>query len=204
MPLPVPPLSLSDFDLSISNIQTNDRKTLMSLKSIVTTAFAATTFSTPTLAEIEIHDPYARSSNGMAGAAFMIIHNHGDIDDHLLGVRSDAAQRVELHTHMEDDNGVMRMTHVEDGFDLPADGEILLQRGGHHVMFMGLVAPFEPDDLIIITLEFEEAGDVVVEIPVDQDRKADGAMDHGDHLNDHSAHDHSGHDHEDEHEGHDH
>ena len=149
----------------------------MSLKTTVIGAFTALSFAMPAWAEIVIHDQYARSSNAMAGAAFMAIHNTGDSDDHLLGVTSDAAQRVELHTHQEDENGVMKMIHVEEGFVLPAGGEIMLQRGGNHVMFMGLTAPFEQDELITVTLVFENAGEVVVQIPVDQDH-IEGAMDH--------------------------
>jgi copper(I)-binding protein len=141
-------------------------------------AFAATTFVVPAWAEIEIHDQYARSSNAMAGAAFMTILNQRDTDDHLLSVTSAAAQRVELHTHIEDENGVMRMTHIEEGFAIPAGGEIKMQRGGDHVMFMGLTAPFEQDDIVTITLTFENAGDVSVEIPVDLERMDLGAMDH--------------------------
>lgn len=161
----------------------------MSLKSILVGALAALTLAVPAWAEIEIHDQYARSSNAMAGAAFMVIHNMGDTDDRLIGVTSDAAQRVELHTHMEDENGVMKMIHVEDGFDLPAGGELALVRGADHVMFMGLTAPFEQADVITITFQFENAGDVVVEIPVDQDRMDHGAMDqdnmdHSDHGSD--------------------
>lgn len=154
----------------------------MSLKSTLMGALAALSLATPALAEIEIHDQYARSSNTMAGAAFMTIHNHGDTDDHLIGVTSDAAARVELHTHIEDADGVMRMTHVDAGFDLPAGGQIVMKRGAEHVMFMGLTDAFEQDDIITITLLFENAGDVVVEIPVDQDRVD---MDHGemDHSN---------------------
>ena len=169
----------------------------MSFKSTLAVAVGAMALAIPAFAEIEVHDPYARSSNAMAGAAFMVIHNHGDTDDRLVGVRSDASERVELHTHVEDESGVMRMIHVEDGFDLPAGGEIIMKRGGEHVMFMGLTAPFEQDDMITITFEFEQAGDVVVEIPVDQDRAAEH-MDHSGHS------DHSGHDHGDDHEGHDH
>jgi copper(I)-binding protein len=154
----------------------------MSLKSTLTGAFTALLLATPAVAEIEIHDQYARSSNAMAGAAFMMIHNNGDTDDRLLSVTSDAAARVELHTHIEDADGVMRMTHVEDGFVLPAGGEIAMKRGAEHVMFMGLVNTFEQDAIITITFQFENAGDVVVEIPVDQDRVEveHGETDHSD------------------------
>jgi hypothetical protein len=151
----------------------------MSLKSTLIATLTAFTLATPALAEIEIHEPYARSSNAMAGAAFMMIHNSGDADDHLLDVTSDAAQRVELHTHIEDENGVMRMVHVKEGFVLPAGGDILLQRGSNHIMFMGLTAPFVQDDIITIILVFENAGEVTVEIPVMQDGNDQPVVDNG-------------------------
>lgn len=157
----------------------------MSLKLTLFSALAALTLATSALAEIEIHNAYARSSNAMAGAAFMVIHNFGVTDDRLVGVTSDAASRVELHTHTEDANGVMRMRRVEDGFDLPAGGDIILQRGENHVMFMGLSQPFGQDATVTVTFQFEVAGDVVVEIPVDQDRVE---MDHD--GGDHDGHDH--------------
>jgi len=120
---------------------------------------------------IEIIDPYARASgmSAMAGAAFMVIRNSGDTDDRLIGAASDVAQRVELHTHTEED-GVMRMVEVEEGFVLPAGGEILMVRGSHHVMFMGLNDPFEQDRILSVTLIFEQAGEIVVDIPVDLER----------------------------------
>ena len=148
----------------------------MSFKTTLMGAVTALSFAMPAFAEIEIHDQYARSSNAMAGAAFMTIHNHGDVDDHLLNVSSDVSARVELHTHIEDADGVMRMTHLEEGIVLPAGGEIVMQRGGNHVMFMGLNAPFEQDDVVTITFVFEYAGEVVVEIPVDLMREEHGAM----------------------------
>lgn len=156
----------------------------MSFKSTLICAATAAAFAAPVFADIEIHDPYARSSNPVAGAAFMTIHNHGETDDRLLSVTSDAAARVELHTHIEDANGVFRMTHLEDGLDLPAGGEIEMVRGENHVMFMGLDEPFQQDTLVTITFQFEQAGDIIVEIPVDQDR----VETHGDH-DDHSGHD---------------
>lgn len=149
----------------------------MSLKFTLSGALFALSLAAPAMAEIEIHDPYARSSNPMAGAAFMVIQNTGDTDDRLIGVRSEVAARTELHTHEESDEGVMRMIHVEDGFNLPAGDEISMQRGSEHVMFMGLTAPFEQDDMISITLIFEGAGEMIVDVPVDQNREATGEMD---------------------------
>ena len=117
----------------------------MSLKTTLLAATAAVAFALPAFAGgIEILDAYARSSGAMAqsGAAFMTIRNSGDTDDRLIAVASDAAARVELHTHLEDENGVMRMREVDGGFAIPAGGDHILQRGGDHIMFMGLTGPF--------------------------------------------------------------
>lgn len=108
------------------------------LKRSLIVGAAALSLATSALAEIEIHDAYARAAtpSSKTGAAFMMIRNEGGEADRLLGVASGAAKRVELHTHIEND-GVMRMVHVEEGFDLPKDGEIAMKRGGNHVMLMG-------------------------------------------------------------------
>lgn len=121
---------------------------------------------------IEIRDAYMRASrpNAPTGAAFMVIVNHGDTPDRLLGVASDAAARVELHTHRETGDGVMRMSEVPEGFEIPAGGERALARGGDHVMFMGLSHPLEDGARVAVTLRFEQAGDMTVEIPVDLSR----------------------------------
>ena len=133
-------------------------------------ALALALTASPVLAEIEIEDPYARASNPMAGAAFMVIRNTGEADDRLLSVSSEAAKRVELHTHSESDNGIMKMHHVEEGFPIPAGGAYPLERGGDHVMFMGLTEPFEAGDTVSVTLHFEHAGEVALDIPVDLER----------------------------------
>jgi copper(I)-binding protein len=65
----------------------------------------------------------------------------------------------------------MKMTHVEEGFPVAAGETIMMQRGGQHVMFMGLNDAMEQDDMVTVTLTFEKAGDVVVEVPVDLERK---------------------------------
>lgn len=158
-------------------------------------ALAAALVTLPALAcdGFEIHDGYARASHAMAqsGAAFMVIHNHGTEDCHITGARSDVAQRVELHTHIEDDQGVMRMVEVEEGFPLPVDGEIILARGGDHVMFLGLNRPLEQGDLVEVTFVFADGAEATVEVPVDNERQpADHGHAHG-HSHSHS-HSHSG------------
>ncbi|MAM62801.1 copper chaperone PCu(A)C [Maritimibacter sp. UBA3975] len=156
------------------------------MKRTIIAAIAAT-LAMPAIAgsEIEIHDAYARSAgaNALAGAAFFMLANTGDEDDTLIGVRSDAAKKVELHTHIANDEGVMRMVQIEGGIPVAAGSEHMLKRGGDHVMFMGLTDGFENGETLDVTLVFEKAGEVAVEITVDNDRKPGeagmGAMNHG-------------------------
>lgn len=146
----------------------------MSLKSTLLAALAATTLGLPALAQdIDVMDAYARSASPMAktGAAFMLINNNGEIDDRLIDVRSPMGKLVQLHTHIENAEGVMKMTHVEEGFVVPAGDTLVLQRGGNHVMFMGLEKGFEMGDIVPLTLVFEHSGEVSIDVPVDPTRK---------------------------------
>ena len=158
------------------------------MKTILTTT-AAALFALPAFAESEIaiEDAYARASgmNAKAGAAFFQIMNHGDKDDRLIAAKSDVAKRVELHTHKETADGIMQMMEVEEGFPVAAGGMHALERGGDHVMFMGLNQPFEDGSTISVTLVFEKAGEMTVEIPVDLKRNPMvGGMKHGNMNND--------------------
>ncbi len=151
-------------------------------------AVAAALFATAASAEsiIEIVDPYALSAgmNAKSGAAFFTISNTGDTDDRLIDAKSDAAARVELHTHIMED-GIAKMRQVEDGFPIPAGSEHLLMRGADHVMFMGLNEPFVDGKMVAVTLVFESGLTLDVEIPVDLGRannaeaNGHGSMDHG-------------------------
>lgn len=151
----------------------------MSFKSLAAAAAAAAAFllTGPALAgdmaPIMVQDAYARASTQMStsGAAFMVLTNHGDQDDRLVAASSDVAERVELHTHIQDANGVMKMVEIEGGIALPAGGSHALQRGGDHIMFLGLTRPLDHGDIVNLTLSFEKAGEIAVEVPVDLERK---------------------------------
>ena len=142
------------------------------MKSVLAGAVALI-LATPVFADIEVVDAYARAASptAKAGAAFMVIRNTGSEDDRLIAVASDIAARVELHTHKDMGEGVMKMMHVEEGFAVPAGDMHALARGGDHVMFMGLTRPMAQGDTVTVMLTFEKAGEVVVDIPVDLERE---------------------------------
>ncbi len=122
---------------------------------------------------VVVEGAYARANgaSAKAGAAFMVIKNYNAEDDRLIAASTDVANMVELHTHIEGENGVMMMRPDEDGFDLPANGEAHLKRGGDHVMMMGLKHALNHGDTVEITLVFEKAGEIKIQVPVDLERK---------------------------------
>lgn len=119
---------------------------------------------------IHIHDAQARAMGGVgkSGAVFFTMHNNTETGDRLVDARADVAQRVELHTHKDMGDGVMKMMHVPEGFARPA--------GEMHECPKG--------DSFSLTLFFEQAGEVVIDVTVDNDRKpmagsAGNGHDHG-------------------------
>lgn len=135
-----------------------------------------------------IEDAYARVATPQSpnGAIFMMIRNPRDVPVHIAGVTSDLAMKTELHTHIAEGDGVMRMVHVEDGFTVPANGTLHLRRGAEHVMLMGLNAPLVQGATVSLTLLLDGMDDLAVEAVVDNERQDQvpmmmdhGTMDHG-------------------------
>ncbi len=117
---------------------------------------------------LHIDHPWARPLPPVApnGGAYLTIMNHGAQADRLLGARTERAAVTEIHTHVQE-NGLMQMRQV-DGVDIPPHGTAILKPGGDHLMMMGLTAPLAEGDSFALTLIFEKAGEVQVEIKVEQ------------------------------------
>lgn len=119
-------------------------------------------------ADIEVSDVWGRPSPAAAvnGAFYMVIANNTDLADHLVDASSDACGVTELHESKMSD-GVMSMSPVgPDGIEVPAGGEAVLEVGGLHVMCIDKQAGFVEGDSYEITLEFENAGEIIVEAEI--------------------------------------
>lgn len=116
--------------------------------------------------DIIIEGAFARAAAtpGGASAAYMTIRTL-DAPDRLIAASSDAARRVELHTHMLDDQGVARMREVE-AIAVEPGADTVLAPGGLHVMLMGLTRELSEGDTVDLTLTFETTGEVAVTAPV--------------------------------------
>lgn len=108
---------------------------------------------------------FAAGPAARTAAAYFLISNEGEAADRLIGVESDAAQMLQLHT-TEMTDGVARMRALPE-LAVPPGETIRLERGGTHVMLMGLTAPPEAGETLALTLVFERAGPVALEVPVD-------------------------------------
>jgi copper(I)-binding protein len=119
------------------------------------------------LGAIEIGHPWSRATppTAEAGGGFLAITNTGTTPDRLIAVKSPAADKVEIH-EMKMDGNIMRMREVEKGIEIPPGATVELKPGGFHVMFMGLRAPFAKDAKVPLTLVFEKAGSIDVDLMV--------------------------------------
>ena len=111
-----------------------------------------------------IEDPWARPTvaGQAAGGGFLKITSA--TADRLVGASAPVSKTVELHT-MQMDGDVMRMRQVP-AIELPAGRSVELKPGGLHVMFIGLNQPLQEGASFPLTLRFEKAGEVKVEVQV--------------------------------------
>ena len=127
----------------------------------------ALVFATPlaSLAEVTVTDPWARASilASRPGAAYVTAES--DKDDRLIGASTPIADRVMIHAVETDANGVGRMVHRET-LDLPAGEAVNFAPGGMHLMLMGLSEKLVEGTTFPLTLHFEAAGEVTVNVPV--------------------------------------
>lgn len=110
-------------------------------------------------------DPWIRATppNVETAAAYARIDGAGTAD-RLVSARTEAAERVEIHTHVNQ-NGVMTMTRI-DALAVPATGSATLAPGGDHLMLIGLRRPLAAGDTVTFTLVFEKSGEVTVPFTV--------------------------------------
>ena len=127
-------------------------------------AVALLPFGARAQSTITLETPWTRAAGaGGQGAGFITIRNAGGAD-RLLSASTPAAGRTELHTMLRDGD-VMRMRQVE-AIAVPASGAVTLAPGGLHIMLIGLTRPLAVGESVPITLVFEHAGPVTVNLAV--------------------------------------
>lgn len=144
------------------------------MKRMLIAACAAALMSSAAFAEqftvgaLTIDTPWTRATpmNAPVGGGFMVITNTGDEADRLIGGSVAFADHVEVH-EMKVVDDVMKMRELDGGLEIPAGGSVTLQPGGFHIMFMGLKEQLTEGETRPVTLTFEKAGDVEIEVTVE-------------------------------------
>lgn len=117
--------------------------------------------------DVMVSGAYARASAtpaAKAGAVYFTIRNEAATPDKLMSVATDAAQSAMLHENVEE-NGVVSMRHLME-LPIASKETVTLEPKKLHVMLMGLKAPLKKGEHLSMTLTFEKAGEVKIDVPV--------------------------------------
>lgn len=114
-------------------------------------------------AEIMVAKPMVKLGIGDRPSVF-----HGEIMNHsrdaakLVAADSPSFERIELHTHQTDANGMMRMRQVT-AYALPAMGTLSLAPGGDHLMLFGYRG--DKQTPVTLTLHFADGSSHTLSAP---------------------------------------
>lgn len=97
-------------------------------------------------------------------AIYLTIANRGPGADRLVDLATPIAAHASLHRSMEE-NGMAGMRPVES-LEIPGDGSIRLEPGGYHIMLERLTGELAEGDSVPLTLRFERAGALEIDVPV--------------------------------------
>ena len=119
---------------------------------------------------ITVDHPWSKPTPPLSeyGVAYFSVSNSGQKDDILLEIKTpgEIAKSASIHDVIHDGD-MMRMREVTHGKKIPAGSTIKFQPGGSHIMLEGLPKPLKLDDKFTIELVFKNAGNVLVEIWVE-------------------------------------
>ena len=118
--------------------------------------------------DLQIGHPWTRAVAATAptAAGYMTIRNTGSVADRLVGAETPRVNRAEMH-EMSMTDGIMRMRPIPGGIAIPPGQEVRLAPGGMHLMLIGQQGGFTQGARIPLTLVFERAGRVEVELAVE-------------------------------------
>lgn len=124
---------------------------------------------------IAVENPWARESPPTVtnGAVYMRLINQGTEPDRLVDASTEVAEKAGLHAHLMEE-GVMIMRPVE-AIEVSPGEPTALEPGGLHIMLIDLKEPLKAGRRFPLTLHFDQAGDVSVEVTVHKPGETPGS-----------------------------
>ncbi|MFT5782650.1 MAG: copper(I)-binding protein [Pseudomonas sp.] len=139
---------------------------------LLTAALLATACATSyahdySVGELKVEHPWSRAlpPNAATGAAYFVVHNNGKNEDRLVAAATPMANKTEMHTMLQLGE-VMKMEQL-NSVGIPAGGSAKFAPGGTHLMLFTLQKPLVAGERFPLTLQFEHAGKVEVEVVVE-------------------------------------
>ncbi|MDF0371160.1 copper chaperone PCu(A)C [[Kitasatospora] papulosa] len=126
----------------------------------LTTGLTLTACSSDSVPRLEVTGAFMPQPVSDMAAGFLLVKNSGGTADRLTSVTSSLSDNVSIH---ETKNNTMRMV---TSFEVPAGGELDLERGGNHIMFTELKQQPKRGETVSVELHFEKADPITVDIPV--------------------------------------
>ena len=97
-------------------------------------------------------------------AAYMTIENHSDKELILESASTDVAAATEIH-QMSHAGGMMRMKMLKN-LKIPANGQVVFESEGVHLMLINLKKNINKGDIIAIVLNFSDGSRLTVDADV--------------------------------------
>ena len=141
-------------------------KHLLLAAALILSAPAVMACETVTIGDLTIEHAWSKATIGAGrpGVFYVEITNAGSVDDALIGIATPAAGMPMLHETVIKD-GIASMPHAMS-IPVPAGQNVQLSPGGYHGMLMGLTTALKEGDSFPVTLSFEKAGEVTVNVDV--------------------------------------
>lgn len=114
---------------------------------------------------VVIDNARARFTTTDVGAVYLDVRVTG-AGDALIAAGAEIAADVQLHEIATVDGSAM-MREVEGGIAIAPGGSVSLRPGGYHVMLLGVAEVPAPGETFALTLAFERAGRVTVDVTVE-------------------------------------
>ena len=114
---------------------------------------------------VVIDNARARFTTTDLGAVYFDVRVTG-AGDALVAASAEIAEDAQLHEIATVDGSAM-MREVAGGIPIAPGGSVSLRPGGYHVMLLGVAEVPAPGETFALTLEFERAGRVTVDVAVE-------------------------------------
>lgn len=121
-----------------------------------------------TVGGLTISGAFARATlpRQPVGGAYLTITNTGTTDDRLVSVATPVSDAPRIDQMQAGDGGTMKMAALPDGLPIPAGQTVTLAPGSFHVMLTALKQPLVKGETLTLTLIFEKAGAVELQVPI--------------------------------------